>query len=130
MKLSRSTGYAIAALGYIAQNTKEGPVVAKLIAEQRQIPLEYLLKILQQLVRAGLAQGIRGPQGGFRLRRDAGDITLLDIIEALEGPFVAEPDLQQGPVPFQRRVNKTYLRAAREAAGVLAKTSLMDLIVR
>ena len=71
MKISRSTGYALIAVGYIAQHYKEGAVLAQRVSEEYDIPLEYLLKILQQLVRASVLRSKRGPRGGFFLALDA-----------------------------------------------------------
>ena len=84
MKISRSTGYALIAVGYIAQNYQEGAVLAARVSKEYGIPLEYLLKILQQLVRANVLRSKRGPRGGFFLARPAENITLLEIIEAVD----------------------------------------------
>ena len=64
MKISRSTGYGLLASGYIAKNEKDGIVLSQTISKEYNIPLEYLLKILQQLVRANLLRSKRGPRGG------------------------------------------------------------------
>ena len=69
MRVSRSTGYALLAVGYLAQHQDEGIILSQDIAKKYNIPLEYLLKILQQLVRANILRSKRGPRGGFNLAR-------------------------------------------------------------
>jgi len=65
VKISRSTGYALLAVGYIAQHEDQKIILSNDIANKYDIPLEYLLKILQQLVRANVLRSKRGPRGGF-----------------------------------------------------------------
>lgn len=66
MAISRSTGYGMVAAGYVAMNDKDGPVLANAISKAYNIPLEYLLKIMQQLVRANILRSKRGPRGDLR----------------------------------------------------------------
>jgi Rrf2 family protein len=130
MKLTRSTEYALMAVGYIARNTHLGPVAGKRIAQLHHIPAGYLLKVLQQLARANILLSVRGPQGGFVLARTAEKISLLEIIEAVEGSFTAPARLQlaHGTGLFQDALAHTYRRAAEQAAGVLAQTTLAGLL--
>ena len=85
MKISRSAQYALIATSYIAQISKNNLVLAGDISSRYSLPLEYLLKILQQLVRANILNSKRGPRGGFSLARPAEKISLLEIVEAVEG---------------------------------------------
>lgn len=78
--LSQTCGYALRAVTYIAQHGTEGPVLAKDIAEQSDVPLRYLQKVLRDLVRSGVLASARGIGGGFRLGRDAKDIRLADVL--------------------------------------------------
>jgi len=129
MKLSRSVGYALVAVGHIAQSPPSDPVLAKTISKEHKIPLDYLLKILQQLVRANLLNGIRGPKGGFKLQRPSNKITFLDIVEAVDGPFVTTPTLggAKASPSFDQKVASAYAKASREAAGILKKTTVASL---
>ena len=95
MKISRSTGYALVAVGYIAENYQDGAVLAARVSKEYGIPLEYLLKILQQLVRANVLRSKRGPRGGFFLAHDSKDITMLQIIEAVDGPMMSHLHLAE-----------------------------------
>ena len=90
MKISRSTGYGLLAVGYIAQHKDKKIILSNTVSEKYNIPLEYLLKIMQQLVRAGVLRSKRGPRGGFSLAKSPNKITMLEIVEAVEGPLPSE----------------------------------------
>ena len=82
--------YAFAATAYIAENCQDGPVLAARISKEYDIPLAYLLRILQHLVRAQILVSKRGPRGGFILARDPKEISMLHIIEAVNGPLMRD----------------------------------------
>ena len=63
MNVSRSAGYGMMAVGYIARHDNEGPVLANAVSKEYDIPTDYLLKILQQLVRTNILRSTRGPRG-------------------------------------------------------------------
>ncbi|MDO8302464.1 MAG: Rrf2 family transcriptional regulator [Sedimentisphaerales bacterium] len=130
MKISRSTGYALVAVGYIAQNYKDGAVLAQRVSEEYDIPLEYLLKILQQLVRASVLRSKRGPRGGFFLAVDAEKITLLQIIEAVDGPMVTAMHLaeQTNNAKFSIRMEEACQKATYQAKSIFENAKLSDLI--
>jgi len=131
MRISRSTGYALLAVGYIAKNQKEqGIVLSQRIAKEYKIPLEYLLKILQQLVRANVLRSKRGPRGGFTLAKAPKQITMLQIVEAVDGPMVSQLNLkEQAPrEKFSARSEKAYEKAISQAKAVFAKAKLADLL--
>lgn len=85
MIYSRSSEYAIRAFMHLAQAPEGKFVMAKQIAEQENIPAHFLAKILQQLARKGLVRSSKGPTGGFRLRTSPSEISLVQIVEALDG---------------------------------------------
>ena len=130
MRISRSTGYAILAVGYIAQNQKQGIVLSQSVSKKYNIPLEYLLKILQQLVRANVLRSKRGPRGGFNLAQPAKKITMLQIIEAVEGPMISQLNLmeQARGEKFAARAEKNYQKAIAQAKSVFQKAKLTDLL--
>jgi Rrf2 family protein len=86
MKLSRACGYALHALTYLARHQGGGPVASHTIAEAEGLPGRFLLKSLTLLVAAGVLRSELGLGGGFRLARPARSITLLEVVEAVEGP--------------------------------------------
>ena len=129
MKLTRSSGYALVAVGHVARNHSGDLVLARDIAKNHKIPLDYLLKILQQLVRADVLQSIRGPRGGFSLARPTAKISILDIVEAVDGPFSSEPKLCGSKVlaPYNKRLIAAYKIASKTASDILAKTTVAQL---
>ena len=85
MIYSRSTEYAIRAFVNLAQVSDGKYVMVKQIAEQEGIPAHFLAKILQQLARKGLLRSSKGPTGGFSLRTPPKEISLIQLVEALDG---------------------------------------------
>ncbi len=85
MIYSRSTEYAIRACVNLAQVPDGKYAMVKHIAAQEGIPAHFLAKILQQLARKGLLRSSKGPTGGFCLRVPAEDISLIQLVEALDG---------------------------------------------
>jgi Rrf2 family iron-sulfur cluster assembly transcriptional regulator len=130
MKLTRSTGYALAGLYYIARHGRYQPVAAKGIAGHYGMPLDYLLKVLKQLAGAGILLSIRGPQGGYKLAREAQVITVKEVVEAVEGKMKAETGKFPGGLEadFVQRVHKVYQQASAQTAEVLGAVSLAELL--
>lgn len=87
MRVSSQVRYAICAVFDLAYNGLGEPVQTRVISERQQIPVRYLEQIFQRLRRAQLVEARRGPKGGFRLARPAAEITLRDVVEAVEGPI-------------------------------------------
>jgi len=87
MNINQATDYAFRAVLYLAEQPKGEVVEAQTIAQSQSIPIRFLLKIMPSLIKAGIIRSQRGVGGGYMLARDPGEITLLDVIEAVEGPF-------------------------------------------
>jgi len=87
MKFSLKSEYAILALMDMGLNAEKGPVHVRAIAARRSIPLKFLEQVMSSLKKAGLVESIRGAQGGFMLARAPHEITLVEIVEAIEGPI-------------------------------------------
>ena len=130
MKLNRSTGYGLLAVAYIAQNKDQGLIQSQDVSKKYNIPLEYLFKILQQLVRARILQSKRGPRGGFSLARPATKITMLDVVEAVEGTFDMSLGFEEyGPRDkFAIKTEQVYAKAVAQHKVELKKAKLSDLI--
>ena len=130
MKLTRSTAYALVALAYLARTEPRQPVLAKKIAQQHNIPLDYLLKILQQLTHADILSSIRGPLGGFLLNRLPREISLLQIIETIDGPLNSTPALpaELADLPECLSADSVIRETNQKITQTLKKTSLADLI--
>ncbi len=88
LKISRKIDYALRAAIHLA-GLPEGELVShKDLAERLTMPADFTAKIMKTLAERGIVQAVRGAHGGFRLARAASDISMLDVIEAVEGPVV------------------------------------------
>ena len=90
MRLSTKTRYGVRAIfdiAYHGQDQPQAAAQARDIARREDIPLRYLEQIFQDLKRAGLVDSKRGPRGGYYLKRPAADITLAEVVRALQGPI-------------------------------------------
>ncbi|BCV22642.1 RrF2 family transcriptional regulator [Moorella sp. Hama-1] len=86
MRLNQATDYAFRAVLYLARLEPGTLAEAQAIATHEEIPMRFLLKIMRSLVQAGIVKSYRGASGGFALARPAREITLLDVVEGVEGP--------------------------------------------
>lgn len=97
LKLTKADDYAVRAMIHLACLPEGSMGMRSDVAEAQGIPSSFMAKILRSLVRAKLLRSSRGVNGGFALARPASEITLLDIVEAVEGPLrlaecVPDPD--------------------------------------
>ena len=97
MKLNRTATYAIHAATYIARAGNGQPIIGRDVAKDLGIPEGFLLRLLVAMSRAQLLRSFKGPNGGYFLGRPAKEITLLDIIEAVEGPLIGRADPTMKP---------------------------------
>jgi Rrf2 family protein len=84
LRLSRKTLLALEAVIDIAFNARPEPVQAKEITARQGVPQRYLEQVMQQLVRAGVLKGVRGPRGGYRLAKERRRISVGDIVRIAE----------------------------------------------
>jgi len=98
MRLSLQVRYAICGVFDLAYNAEDGPVQIRVIGERQAIPPRYLEQIFQRLRHAQLVSSKRGPGGGYTLARPPAEITLRDVVEAVEGPLGA-----RAPLPRRAR---------------------------
>jgi Rrf2 family protein len=89
VRISAKADYAVRAAVELAAATDERPVKAERIASAQDIPLNFLENILGELRHAGVVRSHRGAEGGFRLAKPAAEITIADIIRAVEGPLAS-----------------------------------------
>ena len=92
------------------------------------MPTGRLLKILQQLVRTRILASERGPSGGFRLRRPAGEISLLEVIETIEGPIEGDLAVRQPVIGMERA--RTTVETACAQVAEFARTQLGNVSVK
>jgi Rrf2 family protein len=89
MKFSRTVAYAIQATLQLAQTNSGSPVPCSHLASVGRMPERFLLQILRHLVTHGVLHSTRGVDGGYSLERKPEEISLLDVIEAIDGPLNA-----------------------------------------
>ena len=130
MKTSRSVGYALLAVSHVAQTgNKDKLVRSQDIAKKFKIPLEYLLKIMQSLVKVNILRSKRGPTGGFSLAQPLSKISMLQVIEAVDGPMgvsLGFEDLKMKD-SFAAKAQKVYETAQAGTTKVLITTKLSTL---
>jgi len=127
-KLSKKSDYGLIALKHLAQHSEES-VSAREIATHYHIPAELLAKVLQRLTRKGLLASQQGINGGYVLARDPASISIVDVIEAVEGPISMTPcergsDCQQLTVCS---VRDPLMRIKAKVVRVLGDTSIYEL---
>ncbi len=87
MKLSQSVAYAVHAAIRLAEHRESGPISCGRLAELGNMPERFLLQILRDLSKQGILLSTRGGGGGFMLEREPQDVSLLEMIEAIDGPL-------------------------------------------
>ncbi len=138
MKLGDGVEQAIHAVTLLAGLPPDGLLSAQALAAFHGVSTSYLLKHLQALSSAGIVKTLPGPKGGYMLGKNPANITLLDIVLAVEGPepaFRCKEIRQQGydPLPKESftapcQINATMLRAERAYRRELAQVSIADLM--
>lgn len=131
MQITRQTEYAIRTLLELAKGPAGEVLQVKIISERQNIPAEFLKKTVQLLALAGLINTRRGTQGGIMLARPAEEITIADIIKAIEGPVAMNLCLEPGYVcPNQSicPVSPVLVRAQEAFLRELKRESLADLV--
>src|SRR4026209_2258344 len=105
MKLARTVSYAVQATLQLAKNESSEPVPCSQLASTGKMPERFLLQILRDLVTHGILRSTRGVDGGYALLRPAEEITLLDLVEAIEGPLeTAELPSEVLPSPSRQKL--------------------------
>jgi Rrf2 family protein len=130
MKLSRTVAYALQATLLLAKDNSRMPVACSKLAVEGKMPERFLLQILRNLVNHGLLRSTRGVDGGYMLLKKAHDISVLDIVEAIEGPVDAGLGAVDG-LPIQSRellelALNDVARETRERLGALKLSNLLE----
>lgn len=128
MRVSAKAEYACIAMVELAANFGDPqPVRLKAIAEAHGIPQRFLVQILLHLKGAGLVVSVRGAAGGYQLARRPEKIALVEIIQAIDGPARAAPELSSSSAAVQA-VRAVWRKLQAEEQRVLKETSLADLV--
>jgi Rrf2 family iron-sulfur cluster assembly transcriptional regulator len=130
MQFSISIEYAIHGMIYLARAGGEKAVLLADIAAAIKVPKEYMRKIFQMLTRGGLITGRRGAGGGYRLARPAGELTLRQVVEAVEGSLPLYGCLHMRrhcELSLSCPVQKAFDTARQKMAEALEGTTVADL---
>jgi len=130
LQLTRGGEYAVRAMTYLARFPEGHVASLRDIGQAQEIPESFLAKILQILVHAGLAVSQRGAHGGFALARPAEQITMRDVIEAVDGPIsvnLCTLDPEECRRSGNCEVHKAWLRAQEQLMDVLGGVTLSSL---
>ena len=127
--INKTTSYALLAAGYLAEHSQEGPVGASFISKEYNIPLLYLFKVLDRLIKANILCSKTGPGGGFSLARPAGEITILEIFEAVDGQMLYALELKKHTnEPFILKMEKVCRSATEKGWEIYGKATLSQML--
>jgi Rrf2 family iron-sulfur cluster assembly transcriptional regulator len=135
MQVTRAGEYAIIGLLYLAKQPAERTIMIDEISEAEGVPKSFLAKIFQSLAKGGFVRSHRGAGGGFSLAKSAGEITLLQVLQCVEGVFALQKCVSDDPecvVSTTRMSSCTLCAVFSEAQNrvneVFARTTLTDLL--
>jgi Rrf2 family protein len=117
ISITSKSPYAVAALAELGRAGRAGPVPIGELARRREMPVQFLEQLFAVLRRAGVVSSQRGVKGGYRFAREPSEITVLEIVELLDGPL-------------GRDAQGVFADASRAARDVLAATSIADVVER
>jgi Rrf2 family protein len=129
LRFTKRADYGLMAIHYIAINDGFGAVSAKRIAEEFTIPPELMAKILQKLAKQRLIVSTNGPKGGYALARRPTEITVGQVIRALEGPINIVSCLEDADCPQMQKCNlrRPVQKIQAAISQVLDTMSLAEL---
>jgi DNA-binding IscR family transcriptional regulator len=117
ISITSKSPYAVLALAELARNTGQEPVPIGELARRRDVPVQFLEQLFAVLRRAGIISSQRGVKGGYRFARDPASVSVLEIVELLDGPL-------------GRDAEGVFADAADAARNVLRQTTIADVLER
>ena len=130
MKLSRTVAYAVRATLQLAQCPQGTPIPCSKLASEGHMPERFLLQILRNLVTHGILRSTRGVEGGYALTRPPEQISLLEVIEAIEGPIGAngssDGDFNNDPQPRLLDALKCITDSTRKELDAIKFSRLLE----
>jgi Rrf2 family protein len=129
MKLSRTVSYAVQAAIQLAQADPGATVPCSQLAAEGHMPERFLLQVLRNLVTHGILQSTRGVDGGYTLERRPDEISLLEVIEAIEGPLTSGAAVSETlPPEAQAKLHDALQEVTANTRRELAAIKLSHLI--
>jgi Rrf2 family protein len=126
MRFSVRVQYGLQAMLELARRANSGPVRANEIALDQRIPIRFLEQVLLFLRRRNLVKSFRGKEGGYRIARHPAEISLLEIIETLDGPV----DLVGKKLKRSAALSEAFEKLQKALRNHLAEITLEDIILR
>jgi Rrf2 family protein len=117
ISITSKSPYAVLALAELGRSAHEEPVPIGELARRREVPVQFLEQLFAVLRRAGVVSSQRGVKGGYRFARDPATVSVLEIVELLDGPLGRDSE-------------GVFADAAEAARKVLAQTTIADVIAR
>jgi len=131
MRVTAKADYAVRAAAELARAGDEGrPVKGERVAEAQGIPLNFLENILGDLRQAGIVRSQRGPEGGYWLARDPSEISVADVLRAVEGPLAAVRGEAPEALDYTgaaESLQRVWIALRTNIRGVLEHVSLADI---
>ncbi len=130
MRITAKADYAVRAAAELAAAEGEGPVKGERIASAQDIPLKFLENILSELRTAGIVASRRGADGGYWLDRPAAEITVADVLRAVEGPLASIRGTGPERLAYQgaaAALPRMWVALRANLRGVLEVVTLADL---
>ena len=132
MQITRQADYAVRAVLHLARSGNSERAATSAIAKEQNIPPSFLAKIISQLSIAGLLHTSRGARGGVTLAREPKEITLLEVVEAIDGPIQLNECVQGNSVCSYEDncpIRTVWCETQEELVSRLRSTSFGDLLV-
>jgi len=130
MRVSAKADYAVRAAAELAA-ADEGPVKGERLADAQDIPFQFLEHILLELKHAGIVRARRGAKGGYWLARPADDITIAEIVRAVEGPIAHVQSSPPEAIEYRgnaKHLQKVWIAVRASLRQVVEQVTLADLV--
>jgi Rrf2 family protein len=130
VRITAKADYAVRAAVELAASGDSGPVKAEQISAAQGIPLNFLENILAELRRAGIVESRRGAAGGYLLARPAAEVSVADVIRAVEGPLANVRGLSPDGLEYEgsaERLRDVWVALRANVRGVLEQVTLADV---
>lgn len=128
LRLSQAGDYAIRGVMHLVSYPPGEIVLVREVAERCDIPRAFLAKIFQTLARSGVLKSHQGSGGGFSLARPPEEISLLEVVEAIEGKIVLHQSILDQSSPEDEIIGKVWREAQDQMLQVLDATSMAQLV--
>jgi Rrf2 family protein len=130
MNISKEVEYGLLAVAYVAKNSKDGLVKAPSISKEYGIPEIYLFRIMRKLVEVNILKSKRGPGGGYVMAKPTNDISILEIIEAVDGPLENTKEITRYTIhaQFAQNMETVCKNVVLAEKNILHKAKLSQII--